>query len=377
MNRSRCLFGLVMLFVVFTLVPSEKCYGNVPEIDEIWQLTSDDTNSGWGIFSLDDEEIVYFELVGRRESAIYSVNIESERKEYIALFSSLKSQAFTELFKPQWSKRNLFTVVYGDPSTAQLDSKVMLLTDMFGDATSYDVYTLCLRKNYQPTAYGVLFSPDRNDIAILCGTGEIRIIPFNIISESKPYTNTDLLIVPFDIEKTGWWDYSLDSWSALDELFVTEYVGGTSDSPAKRMTDNEANKIFKIQSNGDKKYIAKHACCADAHPDGDLILYIDTLDGEVWVMDNNGKNQTPLTNNGNNKFNPVWSNDGNYISWTELKPIGSGKQKFGQKAGGGEERYVIMFASLDYGSSSRSSSNKQDKSSTRNNWSGKRQSNGR
>ncbi len=63
-------------------------------------------------------------------------------------------------------------------------------------------------------------------------------------------------------------------------------------------------------------------------------------------MDNKGKGKTQLTDNGNKKYMPAWSYDGGYILYTELKSL-EGEAVFGQKKGAGQERYVIMMASIE------------------------------
>ena len=189
----------------------------------------------------------------------------------------------------------------------------------------------------------IRFSPNGDYVAGPGNTyekGHVNVLPSQKLLSLAPIEESDILSIPFDAEMNDW-DYEITSWSSINELFIDEYPFNTY-YPQKGAF-NEDHKMFKIDSDGNKKYLAKHACCGDANPDADKIIYTDTTDGEVWIMDNNGGDKTQLTNNGNMKFNPVWSHDGSYILWTELKEP-SGEKMFGKTKG--IKRYVIMMAKL-------------------------------
>ena len=82
-------------------------------------------------------------------------------------------------------------------------------------------------------------------------------------------------------------------------------------------------------------------------PDGSKIAFVSSRDnlGEIYVMDADGSNQTLLTSNSNDDWQPTWSPDGTKIAFRTSRhlrdPIPSGDTDLGFGRSGSIEIYVM------------------------------------
>ena len=363
-----------LMAFVFSCVLVFTCYGNAQDfkLGEIYQLTSDELNSGWGIFTPDDEGIVYFTMKdydkdSTSDTKINRLGINDEKLEEIAYLKELETKPFMAFPKPQWkdSKNGIFSFYYDDSDFGHASYVQLLEVDMFGQAKKNSFYEMCstLTGNGPVTSWGhgPIFSPNENNIAIFCvsSTGNVNnakstifILPTNELFSDPPgqIDASDIISVPVEGVVTDL-NYLLDDWSANNEIVVSEYPNAEASGFEYEFTHwvsrNAADsKLFKIDSTGNKKYIAKHACCGSYSPDGEHIVFIDTGDGQVWIMNKDGEEKKALTEGENRKFMPSFSKDGTSITWTELKSLEQGEAMFGQKKGEGTSRFVIMFSNF-------------------------------
>ena len=348
MKKAIVMMGFVFLGFVFSM---GSAVAQDLKLKEIYQLTPDDVNSGWGIFTPDDLGIVYFEMddegLSRKNGGnvrFMKLDINNETVEKLAQYEA-SNIAFNEYTKPQWLNSDDQILLY---ECLGFGVHKTFMTDLFGQAIFLDEF---LRNMQFYTARGIRLSSDKQNIAAVGfysdpneGYMSILLVMPTKILHGENIDSSELVMAPVDLGVMGEQVYSIDDWSSSNIILATEFP--CSESNYTFSCINEGSKLFSIDNSGKKKYLSTHACCGSFSPDGEMIAYADTADGQIWIMDKTGKEKNALTSGENRKFMPSFSNDGVSITWTELKSLEQGEAMFGQKKGEGISRFVIMFSNF-------------------------------
>lgn len=354
-----------------------------PRLGAPRQLTKNNVHGGWGIFTPDDRSIVYFQMSAFNTldeffdtpptmMSVYKINLSNLNSEELAVLNALRGVRFNYFFnfpnRAQWLPQSP-----GAPPSLMFETLGSCGDDVVTLSGSLQVnrydFSDVYASDYWCNVSGLRLSPDGTHAAYVTDKANmtkdynyyynIVVMPSEPRLSGERITNTSL-------ERTAVIDlannvrdssYRLDDWSAGNVFLLTETPRTFKWNP--RLSDwrnyiikmpafNPASRVMKIDIDGNgKEYLADHACCGSFSPDGKYVIYTDTLDGELWIVDADGGAGSKLTSNHNWKFAASWSNAGTQITWTELKPL-EGSTSYNNGVEEKVQRFALMIATISF-----------------------------